>query len=76
LGLHARLVLTVHDELCYECPIDEVEQVCQIMKDVMEHPSPIITVPLKVDIKVCSSWEEGKGEKLPDGQPPRVATKV
>jgi DNA polymerase-1 len=60
LKLRARMVLTVHDELIFETPIEEVEQVQAIVKEIMEHPTPAITVPLKVDVKVVDNWTEGK----------------
>jgi DNA polymerase-1 len=58
LGLPIYLVLTVHDELCFECPENLVTTAVPIIKDIMEHPTHIITVPLVVDIKVCDTWAE------------------
>ena len=55
-GLHARLLLTVHDELLFEVPRDEVEQLAAFVRETMEGALPL-TVPLVVDVKVGDDWE-------------------
>ena len=55
-GLHARLLLTVHDELLFETPRDEVEPLAAIVRETMEGALPL-SVPLTVDIKVGDDWE-------------------
>ena len=38
-GFAAHMILQVHDELDFECPIDEVERLTTMVRDVMEHVS-------------------------------------
>ncbi|CAN5659130.1 hypothetical protein BH20CHL7_BH20CHL7_14790 [soil metagenome] len=52
----ARLLLTVHDELLFEVPRDEVEPLAALVRDTMEGAMPL-SVPLVVDIKVGDDWE-------------------
>ena len=53
----ARMVLQIHDELLFEAPPDEVEDVVALVRDCMEHPQAL-SVPLKVDIGTGASWAE------------------
>jgi DNA polymerase-1 len=55
-GLRARLLLTVHDELLFEVPRDEVERLAAVVRDTMEGALPL-SVPLVVDVKVGDNWE-------------------
>jgi DNA polymerase I len=55
-GLHARLLLSVHDELLLELPRDEVDGVAALVRETMEGALPL-TVPLVVDVKVGDDWE-------------------
>ncbi len=55
-GLHARLLLSVHDELLFETPRDEVEALATIVRETMEGALPL-SVPLVVDVKVGDDWE-------------------
>ena len=55
-GLRARLLLSVHDELLFETPRDEVEALAAIVRETMESALPL-SVPLTVDIKVGDDWE-------------------
>ncbi len=50
-----KLVLQVHDELGIDCPLDEVEQVSEILKNEMENAVKL-RVPLTVDIGIGNSW--------------------
>ncbi|MFL5679316.1 MAG: DNA polymerase, partial [Chloroflexota bacterium] len=54
--LHARLLLTVHDELLFEVPRTEVEPLAAIVRETMEGAMPL-SVPLTVDVKVGDDWE-------------------
>ena len=36
-GFAAHMILQVHDELDFECPVDEVERLTAMVRDVMEH---------------------------------------
>ena len=55
-GLRARLLLTVHDELLFEVPRDEVEPLAAVVRETMEAALPL-DVPLIVDVKVGDDWE-------------------
>ena len=55
-GLHARLLLSVHDELLFEVPRTEVEALAAVVRETMEGALPL-SVPLTVDIKVGDDWE-------------------
>jgi DNA polymerase-1 len=51
------MILQVHDELIFECPGDELEEVRALCLDIMPR-SLDMQVPLKVDTKVGRSWGE------------------
>ncbi len=51
------MILQVHDELIFECPGDELEEVRSLCLDIMPR-SLDMQVPLKVDTKVGRSWGE------------------
>jgi DNA polymerase I len=55
-GLRARLLLSVHDELLFETPRDEVEPLAAVVRETMEGALPL-SVPLIVDVKVGDDWE-------------------
>jgi DNA polymerase I len=55
-GLHARLLLSVHDELLFETPRAEVDALAALVRETMESALPL-SVPLTVDIKVGDDWE-------------------
>jgi DNA polymerase-1 len=60
-GLSARMLLTVHDELVFEAPDEEVEATLPVVKKVMiEAPAPALSlsVPLQVDARAAQNWEE------------------
>ncbi|GGY46581.1 DNA polymerase I [Parvularcula lutaonensis] len=60
-GLGARMLLQVHDELVLECPEDEAEATCAVVKEVMENaaaPAAEFSVPLEVDANAAPNWEE------------------
>ncbi len=57
--LSARLVLQVHDELDFECPIDEVERLSVLVADVMSHVVAL-SVPLNVSVSTGTSWSAAK----------------
>src|SRR5271169_3823482 len=60
-GLSARMLLTVHDELVFEAPDDEVEATLPIVAKVMvDAPEPAVHlhVPLRVDARAAQNWEE------------------
>src|SRR5204862_5773377 len=55
-GLHARLLLSVHDELLFEVPRAEVDALARVVREPMEG-ALALSVPLTVDIKVGDDWE-------------------
>ena len=55
-GSRARLLLSVHDELLFEVPRDEVDSLAALVRETMEGALPL-SVPLIVDIKVGDDWE-------------------
>jgi DNA polymerase-1 len=57
--LKARLLLSVHDELIFEAPEDEIEKLKKIVPDVMENTVEL-KVPLKVDYSYGPTWFDAK----------------
>jgi DNA polymerase-1 len=55
-GSRARLLLSVHDELLFEVPRDQVEPLAAIVRETMEGALPL-SVPLIVDVKTGDDWE-------------------
>jgi DNA polymerase-1 len=56
-GLHAHLLLQVHDELVLECPASEIEAARALVVECMEHAVEL-AVPLKVDTGTGRNWLE------------------
>jgi DNA polymerase I len=55
----SRMILTVHDELVLEVPLDERERIEPVVRDVMEHVTEL-RVPLVVDIGFGHTWASAK----------------
>ena len=55
--LETRMLLQIHDELLFESPPHEIQQVSQLVRHEMEHIVPL-DVPLSVDVGVGDSWAE------------------
>jgi DNA polymerase-1 len=55
--LKSKLLLQVHDELIFEMPEDELEEVHQLVLDIMSTALEL-SIPLKVDIKTGTNWGE------------------
>jgi DNA polymerase-1 len=55
-GFRARLLLSVHDELLFEVPREEVDRLVPAVRETMEGALPL-GVPLTVDVKVGDDWE-------------------
>ena len=53
--LNARMLLQVHDELVFEVPTSELEQVSALVKHEMEHAAEL-SVPLVVDLGSGDNW--------------------
>ncbi len=58
-GFASRLVLQVHDELLIETREDEIEEVCTLLRDEMEHAANL-SVDLDVDLHTGGNWYEAK----------------
>jgi DNA polymerase I len=58
-GLQSRMLLQVHDELIFEVPPHELDQMKALVQAEMEG-AVALSVPLKVDISVGSNWYEAK----------------
>jgi DNA polymerase-1 len=58
-GLDTRMLLTVHDELVFEVPLPEREQVEALVREIMESAIEL-RVPLVVDVGFGSSWADAK----------------
>ncbi len=55
--LQSAMLLTVHDELVFEVPPDEIDVVTGLVKDIMEGVWQL-KVPLKVNVAVGENWDE------------------
>ncbi|MEF2854023.1 MAG: DNA polymerase I [Collinsella sp.] len=55
----AHMILQVHDELDFECPIDEVERLTTMVRDVMEHVVDL-RVPLIAEASIGITWADAK----------------
>ena len=54
-GLKARMLLQIHDELVFECPVEEVPALAELVKSSMTS-ALTLKVPLKVDLAVGDNW--------------------
>lgn len=59
--LSSRMLLQVHDELVFEVPGPELEELAQLVKHEMEHAATL-SVPLVVDLGVGENWLSTKME--------------
>ena len=55
----AHMILQVHDELDFECPVDEVERLTVMVRDVMEHVVDL-RVPLIAEASTGITWADAK----------------
>jgi DNA polymerase-1 len=56
-GLEAKMILQVHDELLFELPKGELEELSSLVRRIMPHALEL-SVPLKIDIKTGRNWDE------------------
>jgi DNA polymerase-1 len=56
-NLSSAMLMTVHDELVFEVPSDELKTVTQLVKEIMEGVWEL-KVPLKVNIATGKNWDE------------------
>jgi len=60
-NLGVEMLLQVHDELLFEVPEENIEEVKPIVRELMEHPFETdLLVPLGVDMGVGYSWASAK----------------
>ncbi len=60
-GLRAKMLLQVHDELVFEAPEAEADEVIRVARRVMEkahEPAVAISVPLVVDARAAPNWDD------------------
>ena len=58
-GLHAKLVLQVHDELILDTPEEEADRTAAVLKEEMEGAVKL-EVPLIADVSTGRSWYDAK----------------
>jgi DNA polymerase-1 len=59
--LSAQMLLQVHDELIFEVPDDEVAATLPVVQHVMQDapfPAVLLSVPLQVDARAATNWDE------------------
>ncbi len=56
-GLKSKMLLSVHDEIIFETPVDEKEALVDLARDVMENVHPL-KVPLKVNFGFGDNWAQ------------------
>ncbi|MBS1833367.1 MAG: DNA polymerase I, partial [Acidobacteria bacterium] len=54
-----RMLLQVHDELVFESPVHEVDEIKELVKEQMESVYPL-NVPLLVDTGAGDNWRDAK----------------
>lgn len=58
-GFAVHMILQVHDELDFECPVNEVERLTAMVRDVMEHVVDL-RVPLIAEASTGITWADAK----------------
>jgi len=56
-GLKSLMTLQVHDELVFDVPPEEMDEMKRLVLEIMPHALEL-SVPIKVDIKVGKNWAE------------------
>ena len=55
------MMLQVHDELLFECPVEHAEQASTVIRNCMEHSFPEdFAIPLSISLGTASNWSEAK----------------
>ncbi len=57
LNMKTKMILQVHDELCFDTPENELETLVSLIKNKMENAAQL-AVPLKVDVGIGKNWLE------------------
>ncbi len=55
----SKMILQVHDELLFECPKSEVDEIAPLVRDIMAH-AYTLDAPLEVEIKIGANWDAMK----------------
>ncbi len=55
----ARMILTVHDELLFEVPKEEADEVAALVRETMQSAATL-KVPLTVDVGIGENWKDAK----------------
>ena len=58
-GYKTKMLLQVHDELIFDVPNDELDEIKELVRDTMENIYKL-SVPLKVSIEYSKNWYEAK----------------
>ena len=64
--LEARLVLTIHDELILDCPIENAEAVKERLGELMVQSANEMRMEIKVDLSIENRWTGEFTEELED----------
>jgi DNA polymerase-1 len=51
------MILQIHDELVFESPLSEVEDITKLVKSIMENII-VLDVPTVVDVSYGDNWQE------------------
>lgn len=55
--LGVKLIIPIHDEILFECPIENTDKATKIIKDIMENSfSEYLHISMKCDIILLSKW--------------------
>ncbi|MEZ4912375.1 MAG: DNA polymerase I [Saprospiraceae bacterium] len=57
-GMKSKMVLQVHDELVFDVPKHELEELKHLVKEKMKHAIPNLKVPIEVEIGIGNNWLE------------------
>jgi DNA polymerase-1 len=55
----ARMILTVHDELLFEVPKAQADEVSEVVRETMQSAASL-KVPLTVDVGIGENWKDAK----------------
>jgi len=58
-GGRARMILTVHDELLFEAPVEAADEIAALVRQAMEGAVEL-KVPLTVDVGIGENWKDAK----------------
>ena len=55
------MLLQIHDELVFEVPPEERDELVSLVRDGMENVWPALRVPLVATVGVGATWEQAHG---------------